>query len=461
MKPSFFALVVLLAGLGASRAQAISWQMAFCLFGASAAIELTALGGAPITPAVLFMPFLLVRALRGVDLREALRAMPVSGFWLTLVALWGVFGAALFPRAFEGAVEVLTVDRGEVGGNAVRLFPLHPVSGNLTQPTYALGSVCVFLALRALVRREGLLQFARAALLLGLLDALAALVNLAEFYAGLPSLLSPLRNASYASFEAYEEGGLMRLQGTFPEASAFAGFTLPLFAFAWRLWSGRVHARMSGAVALALLGFLLISTSGTAYVALALYGTVVGARLAFRALVHGSVPRMLTLLVGGLGSGVVLLSAYVFETGLARKIDGVLDHFVFGKMRSSSGVERASWNAQAWNNFVDTWGLGVGMGSARASSYPLVLLSNVGLIGTVLFAVFIATLFRGKGPADDADTAVVLAARHAVLAALIAASISAGVFDLGVAFYGFAAAASLGKRVHRVRPAAAIAPLAS
>jgi len=37
--------------------------MVFCLFGAAAAIALPALGGATITPAVMFLPFLLARAL--------------------------------------------------------------------------------------------------------------------------------------------------------------------------------------------------------------------------------------------------------------------------------------------------------------------------------------------------------------------------------------------------------------
>ena len=96
---------------------------------------------------------------------------------------------------------------------------------------------------------------------------------------------------------------------------------------------------------------------------------------------------------------------------------------VLSKMQSSSGVERNSWNQQAWSNFRDSYGLGVGLGSARASGFALVLLSNVGLAGTL--------------------TGWPLAS---------ATAHSAAVFDLGIAFYVFAAAASV-----RVRPLAATA----
>ena len=65
------------------------------------------------------------------------------------------------------------------------------------------------------------------------------------------------------------------------------------------------------------------------------------------------------------------------------------------------------------------------------------------------------------GDADDGDAAAVRrAARHAVLAGVIAATVSGVVFDLGVAFYTYAAAAvattapGLRKR-HETRHAAA------
>ena len=84
------------------------------------------------------------------------------------------------------------------------------------------------------------------------------------------------------------------------------------------------------------------------------------------------------------------------------------------------------------------------------------LLSNVGLVGTLLFAAFLATVCRHAGPPRPED-AVPRAARQALLAALVAASLSGTVFDLGVAFYAFTAAASLGGAARE--PASHLAPL--
>ena len=56
---------------------------------------------------------------------------------------------------------------------------------------------------------------------------------------------------------------------------------------------------------------------------------------------------------------------------------------------------------------------------------------------------FLANVYRGALPESDPESAVPRAARQAVLASLVAATVSGTVFDLGVAFYAFAAAASL------------------
>jgi hypothetical protein len=127
--------------------------------------------------------------------------------------------------------------------------------------------------------------------------------------------------------------------------------------------------------------------------------------------------------------------------------DHLADFFgvtVVRKLDSLSGLERGSWNQQAWINFIDSRGLGVGLGSARASSFALVLLSNVGIVGAVLFMLFLAHVLAPARPdaEDNADAAVQRAARHAVLAAALAATVSAVVFDLGLSFYAFAAAAA-------------------
>ncbi len=422
--------------------------MVFCLFGAAAAIALPALGGATITPAVLFLPFLLACALAERGLGGCLRqvSFPNAGFWLLLLVVWGALSAYFLPRMFAGQVQVLAIDRDAMrSGAPLRLSPLYPVSGNLTQSGYALGAVCAFVAMRALLLRKGRLDdFRDAVLLLAGLNCLAGLVNLAEFYLGLPSVLEYVRTGGYAIFENYEIAGLMRLSGTFTEASAFSGFTLPLLAFTATLWLNKVRAGYSGTLALILLLLLLISTSSTAYVGLTTYLFCLTVVLVWRGLVHGKVPRMGPLIYGGTLGLMAISSVILYDPGVVTRVAEFFEVTVFNKLQSSSGIERSSWNEQAWSNFLNTYGAGVGLGSARASTFPLVLLSNVGAIGTLLFLVFLSSVFLGIRPNRALRVAAVpRAARQAVLAGLISASVSAAVFDLGVAFYALAAAATV------------------
>jgi hypothetical protein len=444
MEPTFFALLVCLGGLLAWGSGVLYVLMVCCLFGGGAAIALPALGGATITPAVFFLPFLLARALaeRGVSGFVSQVAFPSAGFWLLLLTAWSLLATYFLPRIFAGHVLISTIDR-DVISSAVQLVALHPVSGNLTQSGYALGGVCAFVAAGALLAGKRRLEhFRNAVLLLAALNCLAAAINWGELYLGLPSMLEYVRNAGYAILAGGELAGLQRISGTFPEASAFSGFTLPLFAFTLSLWLSNVKPAYSGALALASLAFLLFSTSTTAYVGLAIYLTCVGLILAWRGLANGRIPQMGPLMLVGLFGLVALCSVVLFEPELVHRVANFFDVTVVNKLQSDSGISRSSWNHQAWLNFLETYGVGVGLGSARASSYPLVLLSNIGAVGTLLFLVFVFHVFRGVQPEPDLPAAETQrAARHAVLATLIGASVSATVFDLGVAFYAFAAAA--------------------
>jgi hypothetical protein len=445
MIPTPFALFVLVAAWWSTGERMPRTLLLCCLFGATAAVSLPALGGAPITPAVLLLPFLVWRALReeGIDACLQRLAYPRAGFWLLLVVLWGVFGAAFLPRLFEGDTLLFATERGPAA--SVRLLPLQPLATNLTQSAYALGSLCAFAALGVLLQGAGrLVRFGDAVLLLAAVNCAAALLNLAELHLGVPSLLALVRNAGYAILVGGDVGGLQRISGTFAETSTFSTFTLPLLAFCASLWRDGVRPRASGTLALLTLALLLLSTSSTAYATMAAGAGLLAAALAWRAMQRGTLLR--------LGGGAWLLwalavagcSLLLARPDMADRIGDFFSITLVRKLESSSGIERGSWNAQAWTNFTDLHGLGVGLGSARASSFALVLLSNLGLIGTTLFLAFTGRVLWPAAPSGDAPAdAVARASRHAVLAVLVASCVSGTVFDLGLAFYAFAAAASL------------------
>lgn len=432
------AAVVILAGLLASRKAAIYWQLAFCLFGAAAALTLP--GGAVITPAVLYLPFTAIRAWFQEHQSQYAKRIPIAGAWLGLAVFCGLLAALFVPRAFEGDISILTFDRSS-DSDAPVLMLLHPVSGNITQSGYAIGGLLAFLSIRALLERPGRLEDYRdAVLLLAGLDCLAALLNLGEFHLGFPKVLQYVRNA-YALFDAYEgAGGLMRIHGTFPETSAFSSFSLPLFAFCFSLWLHKVRSFLSGSLAALLLLMLMISTSTTAYAGLLLYATSLGFLLTYRGYIRGTVPRIGLLVAAALLGLVLLGSFFVLETDIAQRLQDYFRLTLVDKMDSSSGIERGFWNRQAWSNFVDTYGIGVGLGSARASSFLLVLLSNLGAFGTLFFLAFLRRVTTNSGTVIEPVTE---ASRQAVIATMSAALVSAAVFDLGLAFYAYAAAASI------------------
>jgi len=457
MTPTFFTAIVLLAGMLSKGAKPIYWQLVLCLFGGGAAAILTAIGGATITPAVGFLPFLMYRAWteRERSYGEPFR-MAKPSFYILLLACWAILSAIILPRLLAGAVEIVPVDRSVVTTQLT--VPLRPVSGNLTQSGYALGSAFAFMAFRVLLGKPGRIRaFGQAVLLMTALNFLAAIINLVEFYAGIPSILAFVRNGNYTQFNNDVSSGLVRIQGTFYETSMFSTFTIPLFAFCSSWWLSDRKARVPGMLALISLSLLLLSTSGTAYTGLAIYLSIVAARMLYKAYGSGWLPRLPTLVMSG---GVIVLligGAFVMELPITERVIDFFQHTIAGKMSSESGQVRAAWNLQAWRNFVDTGGLGVGMGSARASSFIMVVLSNLGAPGAILFTAFLYKVFTGPGRLPTADALIPRAASEATLAGLIAASMATTVFDLGVAFYGFAAAATVipvpdEQPVYRVRP---------
>lgn len=419
---------------------AIYGQLVCCLFGAAAAVVLP--GGASIVPATAFLPFLLIAAW---SLRSPswARQMPISGAWLMGFVAWAVVSAILLPRVLQGWTHVMTMDRGS--GDTEALIPLRPVSGNLTQTFYVLGGAAVFFAVREIMREErGVIIFRDGLLLLSALNCLAAVLNLAEHYLGLPSLTELTRNGGYVNYSAYEEAGLVRIQGTFSETSAFSAFSLPLFAFCWNLWMRGVRPRYSGLLAASTLVLLLLSTSGTAYGALAIYAVLFLLQYALLGLSARRFLRLRTMAALALGVSGLVLTAIIFELELADRVVQFFEHTVGNKLSSSSGEVRSGWNRQAWRNFIETYGLGVGAGSARASSFFFVVASNLGVLGLGFFSLFFLYLFSGQPRLlSEPRRAVCVAARHGVVASLIPALLSAGNVSLGFTFFFFAAGATL------------------
>jgi hypothetical protein len=64
------------------------------------------------------------------------------------------------------------------------------------------------------------------------------------------------------------------------------------------------------------------------------------------------------------------------------------------KVSSASFSERSGADARSYDIAVDTFGFGVGLGAARASSFLPGLLATTGIVGTLLFVTAVSGLIR-------------------------------------------------------------------
>lgn len=428
------------------------------LLGAAAAIILNNLGGTTIQPGHLLLCFLVVKLLSSRDVRVGvLQAIAVGspGFWLLITTVYATITAYIMPRLFLGETLVFAV-RAQGANYAASLAP---VTSNLTQSIYLIGNCICFLVLSGFGSSDaGRKCLGRALLMCVILDLVFATLDLMTNATNTVDLMSFIRNSTYSILNDNQAAGFKRIVGSFVEASSFGYWTLGYFAFAMSLWLSGIERRLT--LFLSALSFitLLLSTSTTAYVGLTVYlflqFNLIASKFMFR-------PLRLQMIVFLIGLPLALALASVticLDDASCAYVGDLLDTFVLNKMSSSSGIERSSWNGQAIQNFLDTYGLGVGNGSVRTSSFPIALVASLGFLGSSTYALFLLMMWlRRRTPAPPAITAMQTAARAACLAWLIAASVSGGFIDLGLPFFAAAALGCGGSLGPRTRPPTATA----
>jgi hypothetical protein len=424
------------------------------LFGASAALVVTSMSNANVQPAHLLLIFFAAFvALQPEFLRRGARCLqfPRAGFWLLLTVLYGVATAMVMPRLFAGLTNVFAV-RSDGGP---MLIPLAPSSGNLTQTAYFVGDfICFFSVYSCASTRAGLRAVAYGLLICAAVNLSFAAADLVTYWTGTGELLAFVRNASYRLLNDTEVSGFKRIVGSFSEAASFAYVTLGMLAFAGRLWLSGVYPRWTLSLATLSVAALIFSTSTTAYVGLATFVAVAYLDSLFRTLTRTVTIQMFCF------SCILPILLVTFVVVLAlndAQWSYVMDLFntmVLNKLSSNSGIERTAWNGQALSAFLDTDGFGAGIGSLRASSFPVAVLGSIGVIGGLTYGAFLICILCG--PRDHSGTledAFQLSARWACLALLIAASIAASFIDLGLLFFIFAGLASARPKATLPRPA--------
>jgi hypothetical protein len=430
------------------------------VFGAAAVAQLPALGGASLPPAPVILLFLAGAALLNPELRTAALTsltVPKPGAWYLAVVTYGALTAVFLPRIFAGMTDVFSLARSGPVGTTVNL-PLAPQSGNITQSAYFIGDVVCFALIAGYARLGHSAALMRALWATAALCLFFAAADIATYVTHTAQILDPIRNANYRMLDDGAIGGIKRIVGSYPEASAYSYMALGLYAFTLNLWLAGLRPLVTGTLA-GLLGLTLaLSTSTTAYAALAAFTLLmlVDSLLDLRS---GRATRQQFIYAAGVlfGLPLVILTAIVALPSVWDVVSNLLDATVVNKLDSQSGVERMRWNEYAIRSFFDTAGIGAGLGSVRASSFVVAILANMGLFGLVLYVGFLASIVwpSYRLTTTALEGAIGRAAGSACFALVIAASISGGGVDLGLPFSIFAGLAA-GARERLRMPAAVL-----
>jgi hypothetical protein len=435
--------IVILLGLLASyysSRMAVATLCLAMLFGAAAAFQLPSLGGNSIQPSHLMLFFVLISVcLRPRVLDAALKsiAYPSTGFWFAAYIIFSIISAFFLPRIFAGATLVYSSARDASSTMSTVASPLQPGSSNFTLSVYMFGDLICF-AIVAGLARLGQARFVAQALIATAAACFGfAIIDIVGFFTNQSQLLDIIRNANYTMHTGETIGGFKRIVGSFPEASTYGAVALAFFSFTLLLWLERFPGRWAGATALCLGATVLFCTSTAAYVAGLLIVSLV-ILFSLKQLVsgragasHASFLIMTLLLVPCTIVGLMLVpDAWAALTDLANATFA-------DKLDSQSGEERTAWNTLALISFIDTGTFGAGLGTVRTSSFLAALLSNLGILGTLLFALFLYKLLSAASASayqDRQQNIIGVAALFASISQIISATIAGSSTDLGLLF---------------------------
>lgn len=395
-------------------------------------------GGANLLPqsacAAVFVCKVLIQrgnVLRGVE--AALDPQRLALFSAFLV--YALFGAVVLPRMFSGMIEVVPVSAFRFGTDILK-----PGAGNITQSGYMMLSYATALAFTIIGQTETTRAHYRRALLCGAYAlVVTGIIDLITFSLNIGAVLEPFRTATYALLTDVEADGAKRVVGLMPEASSYGTACVGLAAallFTRPLYRPGTEQRLVMVAIGALVLMTMLSTSSTAYVGFAVFGLVYGFDLLVRMLDAGN-PRRDGI---GVEVGLIVLAifaifaTFVIKPTLFDPVVAMVDKMVFQKSSSASYVERSLWNRVGWRAFLDSGGLGVGLGSIRVSNWAISILGSTGLFGALLMFGFIAQQLV-SAPRGASREAVLFATvtKLALLPVLVMYQLSGTIPDIGIA----------------------------
>jgi hypothetical protein len=362
----------------------------------------------------------------------ALLRLQHLGF-LALFLLIGVLSTVIMPRLFFEDVIIYPM-RENAAPDLLR-----PIQANFSQLAYVALSILTVFAVALIASQRDFLRTLLTALLVGgVVTISTGLIDIAAASAGMSRLLEPFRNANYAFFTHTEAAGIRRVVGFTTEASAYGPICVDFAAAIGMLrnfYAEGCQRILAGMVAVCLVGMAVLSTSSTAYGGLSVLMVAYTANWIRRAFFSSSLGQrgIVSELLVGLGVAIAALVVLLANASVFEPLHVMIEEIIFKKPMTDSFAERSEWNTVAWNTVASTWGLGVGLGSTRTSSWFAALVSNTGLLGAAFMGIFLVqTFFARVSNSQNVVTAELLTTlKVALLPALAMAAAIAGA-DFGL-----------------------------
>jgi hypothetical protein len=326
--------------------------------------------------------------------QEPLRQDVAARFVPLLVLMAASMVALLAGAAFhDGSIMVQSSRDGQNGPGSAFHFRLENYAQHLYLAVNALGALVVAHKLSRMPAVEARLVVRRS--LHGFIWISGAVVfwQYLHYSAGLwfPDKEFFHNNVAYA--EAYGQNLSdfgYRLCGAFSEPSALAYFFAGALFFTYREYEAERSTTALAGIMISIL-LMLLSTSTSAYIMLVLFAVLLiwrRRRLMAPGLDGAEIPRLHVWLC--VLAAVVLA---IFLASHARLVLFVVKTFIIDKPGTASVAVRSTADLMALHIALETWGLGLGLGSHKANTLPMTLLSNTGIAGLLAFVWFVVGCF--------------------------------------------------------------------
>lgn len=301
---------------------------------------------------------------------------------IALFIILCVFSAFILPMLFAG----LPVDVPRAGVALHRQIPRAPLHWSFSNGGQAAYMMLNFFVLLEFLRKSSEAGFpvrlARAFAIAGLLAAAVGLFQVTCGHLGMtfPEWLFNSNAAWGQSPNQHIAGGFSRMSATFVEPSEAGKFFAcwMVFELTMAMSSGRAELWHWLFATIATVA-LFLTTSSTGYVIAAVSWCVAVEQTVTTLFRSGLLRvRKMAAIVGAFGGAIVVML-------LVPGVWYLLNTALFEKQTTESAIDRGATLGRAVDVFFHTFGLGAGLGSNRAMSIALYVLSNLGLVGSILF----------------------------------------------------------------------------